>query len=80
MPTVICAWGSLKIVISKTHAPIKMIPMTKGTNVRDKKTFLPGEDRFFEDMALLFFDVFFGMACSVCVGKRLGREAYVTQV
>ena len=72
MPTIICDWGSLKIAISKTQAPIKMIPMTKGTSVRDKKTFLPGEDCFFEDIALLLFDIFLGMACSVCVGKMVG--------
>ena len=72
MPTVICAWESLKIAMSKTHAPIRMIPIIRGTSVRDKKTFLPGEDCFFEDIALLLFDIFLGMACSVCVGKMVG--------
>jgi hypothetical protein len=69
MPTVICDWRLPRISMSSTHAPIKMIPMTRGTSVRARKTFLPGEDRFIEEVFLLFFDVFFGMICSNGVGK-----------
>ena len=52
MPTVICDWRSFRISISSIHAPIKIIPMTRGTSVRERRTFLPGEDRF-DDGVLL---------------------------